>query len=132
MPSKKENEAILTRLRALFNVIQEEAQKSPEFLERLGAILLSDQATVALGKSSGKPSREPIIHIVETIHAFGEQGLRDELQRLTNDQLARLAASESRKRLKEANSAEREELIHLLVETAANRLKQGESFMKKS
>lgn len=131
MPSKKDNEAILTRLRALFNVIYEEAQRSPEFLESLSSILLSEQAKLALGKPSGKLSREPIIHIVEIVHASGEQGLRNELQLLTNDQLARLAAGEGVKRLKEAKSIRREELISLLVETGSNRLKQGETFTKK-
>lgn len=131
MPSKKENEVILTRLRALFNVIYEEAQKNPEFLGRLSSILLSEQATLALGKSSGKPPREPIIHIVKIIHSSGEQGLRNELQQLTNDQLARLAADEGIKRLREAQSIEREELVSVLIETASNRLKQGETFTKK-
>ncbi len=131
MPSKKETDAILTRLRALCDVIYEEAQKSPEFCERLSSILLSEEAALALRKPSGKLSREPIIHIVEVVHSSGEQGLRNALQQLTNDQLARLATDEGVKRLKEAKSIDREELISLLVETGSNRLKQGETFTKK-
>ena len=131
MPSKRENEAILTRLRALFKVISDEAQKSPEFLDRLSSILLSKQATLEVGKSSAKPSREPIIRIVEILHSSGEERLLNELQQLTNDQLARLAADEGVKKLKEAKRTDREGLISLLVETASNRLKQGATFTRK-
>lgn len=131
MSNKKESEAILNRLRAFFNVICEEAQRNPEFLDRLSAVLLSETTALTIGKSLGKTSREPIIHIVEIVHSSGEQGLRDKLQQLTNDQLARLAADEGVKRLKEAKSIDREILISLLVETGSNRLKQGETFTKK-
>ncbi|MDO9069492.1 MAG: hypothetical protein Q7W05_13690 [Deltaproteobacteria bacterium] len=131
MPNKKESEAILNRLRAFFNAICEEAQRSPEFLDRLSSVILSEKSALSSGKPARKSSREPIIHIVEIVHSSGELGLRDKLQLLTNDQLARLAADEGVKRLKEAKSIDRENLISLLVETGSNRLKQGETFTKK-
>lgn len=132
MPNKKDNEAILNRLKSFFNIIYEEAQSNPEFLDRLNSVLLSEKTDLTIKKQAKKSSREPIIHIVEIVHSSGEQGLRDKLQQLTNDQLARLATDEGVKRLKEAKSIDRENLISLLVETGSNRLKQGEAFTKKS
>lgn len=131
MPSKKENEEMLTKLKELFDAIYDQAQNNPKFSDVLCSILQSEKAEHTTRKSPKKPPREPIIHIVEILYSSGEQGLRDELQKLTNSQLARIAADEGVKRLKEAKNTDREILISILVETGSNRLKQGETFAKK-
>lgn len=130
MPSKSETDAVFSRLRALFDAICEEAQRNPEFFERIQSILMSEAAIISVEKSAGKTSRKPILPIVDVMHTEGEQGLRIKLDQLTNDQLARLSADEGIKRLKEAKSIERKELISMLVEMASSRLRQGETFTR--
>lgn len=129
MPNKAEYDAVFSRLRALTDLIEQEARESEGFFEGLQQVLMSPEARVAVTKPQTK-SKTPILPIIAILHEKGVSELTDQLQRLTNDKLARLAADEGIKRLKDAKGTEREELITALVETAQNRLKQGESFTR--
>lgn len=129
MPSKQEYDAVFSRLRALADLIEEEASESLGFFEGLQQILMSEEAIASLSKPQVK-RKAPILAILTVLHEKGEQALHDELARLTNDQLARLAVDEGIKRFKEAKNTERSDLVEILVETAKNRLRQGESFTR--
>lgn len=130
MPTKQQKDAVLSRLRALFEAVSEEAIRSPDFFSKIEQILLSPEAVVS---SQVKPVigvKPPIINVLEILHREGESAARDSLDKLTNDDLAKLTVADGIKKLKEAKSMERESLIAFLLETASNRLKQGESFTK--
>lgn len=129
MPSKAEYDAVFSRLRAIADLVEQEARECDGFFEGLQKILMTPEAIVALEKPQTR-KREPILAIVAVLHEQGEEALREQLKRLTNDKLARLAADEGIKRLKDAKSTERTELIDFLFATAQSRLKQGESFTR--
>lgn len=129
MPSKKDYDAVFSRLRALTDLIEQEARESLGFFEGLQKILLSEEAVLSADKPLTR-RKAPILAVLSILHERGESALREELERLTNDQLARLATDEGIKRLKDAKAAERIELQNALVEMAQNRLKQGESFTR--
>lgn len=131
MPSKKDYDAVFSRLRALTDLIEQEARESLGFFEGLQKILLSEEAVISADKPLAR-RKAPILHVLSILHERGESALREELERLTNDQLARLATDEGIKRLKDAKATERKELQDALLEIAQNRLKQGESFTRLS
>ena len=130
MPSNTEKEAIHSRLKALLDAVYDEALRSPEFFDRIERILLSPEARLAVQKPASTSGRQSI-NIVELLHRNGEPALLQNLEQCTNEDLARLCVQEGVKKAKEAKSLERDELIELLLQTANNRLKQGESFTKK-
>ena len=129
MRTKLEYDAVFSRLRLIADLIEQEARKSDPFFEGLQKALMSSEAIVALERPQTR-KKEPILKIVTILHKEGEASLCEQLEKLTNDKLARLAADEGIKRLKEAKSAERQELLECLITTAKKRLKQGESFTR--
>lgn len=131
MPSNEEKEAIKLRLKALFDTIYEEAINNPAFFTRLQEILLSPEAKLSLltKPSSTVSSR---LNLLEVLHQDGDIVLRNTLETYTNNDLAKLCSQEGIRKLKDAKSLDRSALIDLLVETAISRLKQGESFIKRS
>lgn len=131
MPSNTEKEAIHSRLKALLDAVYEEALRSPEFFDRIERILLSPEARLSVHKPTSTPSRQSI-NIVEILHQSGEAGLRSTLDGHTNEDLTRLCVQEGIKKMKDAKSLERDALIEVLMQTASSRLKQGESFTKKT
>jgi len=131
MSSNQEKEAIRQRLKALFDVVYEEALQNPSFFSRLEAILLSPEAKLSLQSKTSPLGRSPL-NMLDILHRDGDTALRDTLNNYTNDELARLCVRERIRKLKEAKSLDRSALIDLLVETAKSRLKQGESFVKRS
>jgi len=131
MPSNEEKEAIKLRLKALFDVVYEEAINNPGFFTRLQEILLSPEAKLSLlTKSSSTP--RPKLNLLEVLHQDGDTVLRNTLETYTNNDLAKLCSQEGVRKLKDAKSLDRAALINLLIETAISRLKQGESFVKRS
>lgn len=71
-----------------------------------------------------------MINTVEVLHRSGESTLRELLEQLTNDDLIRLCVHDGIKKLKDARTLERQQMIDLLTTTAISRLGQGESFTK--
>ena len=130
MPTKKQRDAVLSRLKALVEAIDEEGARNPDFFSRIEKILLSPDAIVATHKKGGSNAKTPALNILDVLHRDGEPEARKSLESQTNDELAKLAAADGVKKLNEAKSMERDALIDLLIETATNRLKQGESFTK--
>ena len=130
MPSKKQKDAVLSRLRALFDAVADEATRSPSFFARIEEILLSPEAVLALQQKPPTSPRTPTLNLLEILHRDGPTAARDSLDKLTNDELARLAVADGTRKPKEAKSMERVALMDLLLQTAESRLKQGESFTK--
>lgn len=130
MSSNQEKEAIRQRLKALFDIVYEEALQNPSFFSRLEAILLSPEAKLSLQSKISPPGRSPL-NMLDILHSDGDTALRDTLNNYTNDDLAKLCVQERIRKLKQAKSLDRSALIDLLVETAKSRLKQGESFVKR-
>ena len=131
MPSKQQKDAVLSRLRALFEAVADEATRSPVFFARIEEILLSPEAVVATQQKSSSSSRAPALtNLLEILHRDGPRVARDSLDKLTNDELARLAVADGTRKPKEAKSMDRVALIDLLIQTAESRLRQGESFTK--
>lgn len=130
MPSNEEKEAVKSRLKALFDVVYEEAINNPVFFTRLQEILLSPEAKLSLQTKSSFTGRQKI-NLLEVLHQDGEVMLRSTLESYTNDDLAKLSSQEGVRKLKDAKSLDRTALIQLLIETAISRLKQGESFVKR-
>jgi hypothetical protein len=129
MPTKPQYDAVFSRLRAITELIEQEARESEGFFEGLQKILMTPEAMVALDKPQIR-SKAPILPVLAILHEQGETTLREQLERLTNDKLARLAADEGIKRLKDARNTERNDLVAAILETARNRLKQGEAFTR--
>jgi hypothetical protein len=129
MPTKPQYDAVFSRLRAITELIEQEARESEGFFEGLQKILMTPEAMVALDKPQIR-SKAPILPVLAILHEQGETTLREQLERLTNDKLARLAADEGIKRLKDAKNTERNDLVAAILETARNRLKQGEAFTR--
>ena len=130
MLSKKQKDAVISRLRSLFEAVSDEASRNPDFFARIEGILLSPEAIVATQQSPSSAAKTPALNLLELLHRKGSAATIKALEELTNDELAKLATADGVKKLKEAKSMERPTLIDLLIETAANRLRQGESFTK--
>lgn len=121
------------QLKAFFDAVMDEALANPEFMSKLEKLLihagsegtkLQDNAT-----SSNKRAFDP--NLLEVLHAHGEPALREALDTMTTDQLVRVSVREGVRKLKEAKALERVALINLLLETTRNRLRQGESFVRR-
>ena len=130
MPSKKQKDAVLSRLHALFDAVADEAIRSPDFFARIEEILLSPEAVLALQEEPTTLSRTKSLNLLEILHRDGPTAARDSLDKLTNDELAKLAVADGTRRSRVAKSMERVALMELLLQTAQSRLKQGESFTK--
>lgn len=130
MQTKKQKDAVLSRLRSLFEAVSDEASHNHNFFARIEEILLSSEAIVATKKSPSSTAKTPSLNLLEILHREGKAATLEALESLTNDELAKLASADGVKKLKEAKSMERPVLIGLLIETAEKRLRQGESFTK--
>lgn len=130
MQSNQEKEAIRLRLKALFEEVYEEALRNPDFFSRLETILLSPEARLSLQSKVSANTEQPSLNMLEVLHRDGEVELRRILDSYVNDDLISLCVQERIRKQKAAKSLERGALIDLLVETAASRLKQGNSFVK--
>lgn len=130
MQNNKKLDIALKKLKELFTIIECEAKKSPAFLEKLATVFNQDSESITNPQPSEKKIREPFLNIVDILHRLGKDRLNEELDLLTNDQLAKLASQEGIKKYKDSKTADRKELIDSLVEIASNRLSQGSSFIK--
>lgn len=130
MPTKKQRDAVLNRLKALVEAIDEESAQNTDFFYRIEEILLSPDAIIATQKKGRSNVKTPTLNILEMLHLNGESEARKTLGTQTNIELAKLASAERAAKLNEAKSMEREALIDLLIEKAHTRLKQGETFTK--
>ena len=127
MPSKKQKEAVLSRLRALLHVVEEECKSNEAFFKHIEEILLSPEAVVSIQKKSSPTARSPKVNAVQVLHDHGEDVLRRELDLSTNDELAKIAAADG---IKKPKVLPRKELIESICSFAKTRLKQGEAFTK--
>lgn len=125
--------AVRRRLKALMEIILDEAAQNPEFLIKLDSLLghRGDGYSDALDARSSGSKRVPGPNLLEVLHSSGESVLRDELESMTTDQLARTAVQEGVRKSKEAKALVRGELVELMIETTKNRLRQGESFVRR-
>lgn len=82
-------------------------------------------------KKESSPQKS-VLNILEILHESGENGLKERLDSLTTNDLIKLCSQESVRKPKDAKSLERSELVELLVQVAINRIKQGNSFIKRS
>ena len=130
MLSKSQKDAVLRQLRELFEAMSDEASRNPDFLDKIASILLCKDSDLATQQKAGTSARGPSLNIVEILHRDGDAAAREALGRMTNDELVKLAVADGVKKSKDAKSMERESLIGLLLQTAENRLRQGESFTK--
>lgn len=133
MQSDGPKSTVRRQLKAFFDVVMDEAFANPEFMSRLEKLLVhaGSESTPPPDDrpSSNKKASGP--NMLEILHAKGEPALREELDAMTTDQLARASVQEGVRKLKEAKALERVDLINLLLETARNRLRQGESFVRR-
>ena len=125
--------AVRRQLKALLEIILDEAAQNPDFLSRLDSLLgsrvdlepeVSEERTSANRRANGP-------NLLEVLHARGESALREELDSMTTDQLAKASVQEGVRKPKEARALERGELVELLTATTKNRLRQGESFVRR-
>ena len=130
MPTKQQKDAVLSRLRALFEAVSEEASRNPDFFEQIENILLSPEAIIASQQRPSSQAKGPVLNLLEILHREGEAAARNGLEKLTNDELSKIAVADGVRKLREAKSMDRVSLIDLLLKTAESRLKQGESFTK--
>lgn len=130
MPSKQQKDAVLSRLRALFAAVEDEASRNPAFFEKIESILVSSELVIATQQKPASSTKAPTVNLLEILHRDGGPAAREALGALTNDELVRLASADGIKKPKEAKAMEREALIELLLQMADKRLRQGESFTK--
>jgi hypothetical protein len=126
-----QKDAVLSRLRSLFEAVADEASRNPTFFARIESVLLSPEAVVATQQKPSSFARVPTLNVLEILHRDGVAAATEALGKLTNDELAKLTVADGTKKPKEAKSMDRAALIDLLIQTAGNRLRQGESFTKK-
>lgn len=129
MPSKKDYDAVFLKLRSLASLIESEAKGNDTFFEKIQNVLMGEMDSVSASKPLVR-QKSPNFSVVSVLHENGEQHLLGRLELMTNEQLIRLAQADGIKRIKEARNIERSELIRIIVETANNRLKQGQSFTR--
>lgn len=130
MLSKQQKDAALGRLRALFQVISDEASRNADFLTAIEGVLLCPEGAPAAQQKASGVAKIPPVNIMEILHRDGIAAAKSALDQMTNDELVKLASADGIKKPKEAKNMERESLIILLLQTAENRLRQGESFTK--
>lgn len=125
--------AVRRQLKAFFDAVMDEALVNPEFMSRLEKLFVNVGTEGMLSGDSRMPSNKKASspNLLEVLHARGEPALREELDAMTTDQLARTSVQEGVRKLKEAKALDRVGLINLLVETTRNRLRQGESFVRR-
>ena len=121
------------KLKLLFEAITEHAAENPAFLASLERVLAPSSADfqespVADRTPSTKKAAGP--NLLEVLHTGGELALQETVNALTTDELIKLIVQEGVRKMKEAKSLERSELIGLLQEMARSRLRQGESFVR--
>ncbi len=127
MQTKIDINVIKNKLHYLTDIVCAEAQKNPEFLQKLADLFsICTQESTKINKNT-KNTKTPGINVLEVLHNFGETAIREKLGLCTNDELLQIATKES---IKRGKSFGREELISKIIEIAQARLKQGESFTK--
>jgi len=124
--------AVQSRLRAFFEAVYEEAQQNPQFLTKLEEILVSRDLRISpIKKCKNEGITQKAINIVDVLHTEGEDGLKIALTNFTNSDLIKLCTQEGIRKIRDSKNHERDELIVILIQTASDRLRQGESFTKK-
>jgi len=121
------------KLKLFFEVISEQAAENPAFLAALERALgtvsgVNQEAITAERTPAVKRAIGP--NLLEILHSGGESALQEYVDGLTTDELIKLVVQEGVRKMKEAKTLERVELISLLQEMARSRLRQGESFIR--
>lgn len=121
------------RLKLLFEAISEHAAENPAFLASLERVLAPSsiefqEPPIVERTPSTKKAAGP--NLLEVLHTGGEPALQETVNALTTEELVKLIVQEGVRKMKEAKSLERSELISLLQEMARSRLRQGESFVR--
>jgi hypothetical protein len=123
--------AIQTKLQNLVACVVAKAAEDPAFAHELEEVLLSDSLKRKLASPSGKSKRN-LLSAVTVLHTKGENGLRAELEMLTDDELRRVARAEGLFKGRDLKTISRAELLAEIISSAQRRLTQGESFLKNS
>jgi hypothetical protein len=133
MRSEDPKALVKKKLKLLFEAIADHAAENPAFLASLERALASSpresQELPPVERApAGKKATGP--NLLETLHTGGESALQEAVGALTTDELVRLVVQEGVRKMKEARSLDRAELVSLLQEMARNRLRQGEAFVR--
>ena len=133
MRSDDPRASVKKKLKLLFEAIAEHAAENPAFLASLERALAASPGHVPESPPiervpSARKATGP--NLLEILHTGGESALQDVVNALTTDELLKLVVQEGVRKMKEAKSLDRTELITLLLEMARSRLRQGESFVR--
>lgn len=130
MSFNTEQKASLSRLKALFSLIYDEAAKSPEFLSSIEKVLLSNDAIVKVQKKPSSKKNEPVLNPVDILQQFGKEELEKQLKELKKDDIVNIARLHGIKSLKDARETDYQELIVVILDYSEKKLSQGSSFLK--
>lgn len=133
MQSDDVKAAVRRRLKSLMDTVYEEASINPEFLSKLERVLLPSDSRLENAIEAKQPSKKKALglNLLEILHREGDVALQSAIETRTNDELAQICVQEGIRKLKDAKMLARPVLIDLLLETAKNRLRQGEAFVKR-
>lgn len=120
------------KLKALLNIVIEEAEKNEEFANKLSAILNSDDSnaanSVASGKRPGNRRDKAVLDPIRLVEE-GEENLREKLNELTEKQLKDIIADYGMDPSKLAMKwKDKERIIGHIIDTATRRATKGDAF----
>jgi hypothetical protein len=129
MPNEKIQQAIISRLKSLFDLVLIEAKENPRFLKNLENILLSDEVKLKIKNQKRKASSFSF-NILDILRQGGPSALRDNCSNITTDHLRRAIVADKYAKLSDLRKLDRDKLIAILIEGATKRLSQGSVFLK--
>jgi hypothetical protein len=121
--------ALQRKLHKLVACVMTKAAEDSAFAKELEAALTQHNAAEVSSKSPTTLKKLPVSPVT-ILHTKGEDGLRTELEKLTDDELRRLVRTEGLLKGHELKEISRPELMAELITGAQRRLGQGGAFLK--
>jgi hypothetical protein len=116
------------KLGRLLSCVVAHASKDPAFAEELAAALMTNRESAS--REGRRPATRSIrFSPVAFLHEHGQDQLRTELGKMTDDELREIVRAQGIAKGKEAKTMDRDKMINLVVQHSNRRLHQGSAFL---
>lgn len=131
MQNNDKTSAIKSRLKAIFDIIQNEIEHNDVFRKEIESVILSEDLLIKIKSKKSKPENSINLDMGKIIHESGSEKLIESLDQYTTDQLIKFGIKERAiKSMSVGKKMERNEIITSIVKIAELNSNKGKVFSK--
>lgn len=117
------------KLTRLLDCVIAQASSDPEFAQRLADALSMKESHHSV-EETPPPAKKAHFNPVAFLHENGDEKLRNELSRMTDNELREIVRDQGIAKSKEARTMKRDKLVDEIVSQSDRRLHQGSAFLR--